>query len=376
MINKALTSIDALSSIEKGEILAEYSKLQDTFVDYINRLEREKVDEAFVYALNCYTNAGCNCMGRIIHSLRVAQIVSKELGLGTISISSALLYGVVGDIGEFNDLSEKFGAEVSKLVRGLGEIKSVFEWSKSERVEVFKKLVSNLMEDNRIILIKIADKLGYMRSLGSLSKDKQSMFANEIEQIYAPLAHRLGLDNIKKELEDLFLRYVHPDVYKDLAKKINSRCKNSKDIDKFIMPIEQLLKKHGLGVRIKKRIKTVYSTWRKMEKHGIPFAQVYDIRGVRIILSSLVMEEKKSCWKIYGIVTGLYKSNPDRLRDWISEPKPNGYESLHTTVMCEKGEWIEVQIRTERMDKIASMGTAAHWKYKDASVGFNMLALE
>ncbi len=376
MINKALSSIDTLSSIEKRKILVQYRKLQDTFVGHINKQEQAKVDEAFVLLLSYHTNTGCNSIRAIIHSLRVAQIVSKEIGLGATSILSSLLHGVIGDTGAFNDISEKFGPGTSKLVQNLAEIKNIFEWNSSEHVEDFKKLVSNLMKDSRIILIKIADKLDHMRSLSSLPRHKQPRVANEIKQIYVPLAHRIGLDNIKTELEDLHFRYMYPDVYKDLAKKINSRWENSKDIDTFIEPIKQLLKRQGIKFRIKKRRKKVYSTWKKMRKRKISLTQIYDIVGLRIILSSSREEEKMVCWETYGIITELYKSKPKRLRDWISKPKPNGYESLHTTAMSKGGEWIEIQIRTERMDKIATIGVASHWKYKDDSVRFNMQALE
>ncbi len=375
-INKSFSAIDTLPSIEKRKILVQYRKLQDTFVGRINKQEQAKVKEGLVYLLNYHRNTGYNSINCIIHSLKVAQIVSKEIGLGTISILSALLHNVVGDTRvSINDISKKFGTEVSKLVQSLASIKNVFEWSKTEDTELFKKLASNFIEDCRIIPIKIADRLDNMRSIRSLPRYKQLKIANDTKQIYIPLAYWLGLDNIRAELENSFLRYAHLEVYKNLSKEISSR--NSKDIDKFIKSIEHMLKKHGLKFRIQKRTKTTYSTWRKVTKYNIPLTQVYDIKGLRIILSCSTKEEKTVCWATYGIVTELYKPHPKRLRNWISRPKPNGYASLHTTVMYQRGEWIEVQIRTERMNKIATLGPAAYWKYKrDPSLGFNIQVLE
>ncbi len=374
MIKKALSSIDTLSNIEKREILVQYKKLQDTFIYRTNKQEQAKIEKAFIFSLKSHANARRKSgIPYIIHPLRVAYTVSKEMRLGVNSILSALLHDVVEDTSvSINDISEKFGTEVSKLVQGLTKIKKVFGWGDSGQAENFKKLFLNLTKDKRIILIKIADRLDNMNSLSPLPRCKQLKIASESKQIYVPLAHRLGLNYIKTELEDLYFRHMYPNAYQDLRKKIAIKTKNRKKIiDVFIIPIKHMLEKQGIKFRIEKRVKSIYSTWEKITKCNIPLEQVYDLIALRIILSCSAKEEKITCWKTYGIVTELYKPYLKQLRDWISTPKSNGYESLHTTVMCQKREWVEVQIRTERMDKIATTGIASHSKYKESSPIFN-----
>jgi GTP pyrophosphokinase len=252
------------------------------------------------------------------------------------------------------------------IIDGLTKIAGVFDYGSSQQAENFRKMLLTLSDDVRVILIKLADRLNNMRTLDSMPRHKQLKIASETMYLYAPLAHRLGLYSIKSELEDLYLKYTDTSSYEDIVQKINeSKSYRNKFIKNFIQPIEEELMRQGLNFVIKGRPKSVFSIFNKMKKQGIPFEEVYDLFAVRIILGSDVENEKADCWQVYSIVTDFYRPNPDRLRDWISTPRSNGYESLHTTVMSNTGQWVEVQIRANRMDEIAERGYAAHWKYKD-----------
>jgi GTP diphosphokinase / guanosine-3',5'-bis(diphosphate) 3'-diphosphatase len=303
----------------------------------------------------------------IYHPLAVAQIAVEEIGLGTTSIVSALLHDVVEDTElEIEDINREFGPKVARIIDGLTKISGVFEHGSSQQAENFRKMLLTLSEDVRVILIKLADRLHNMRTLDSMPRTKQLKIASETIYLYAPLAHRLGLYAIKSELEDLYLKYTESEIYKEIANKINeTKHARNKFIKDFIAPLQRELSNQDFNFVIKGRPKSIYSIWNKMKKQKIPFEEVYDLFAIRIIIDTKPELEKGACWQVYSIVTDFYKPNPDRLRDWISTPRANGYESLHTTVMSRTGQYVEVQIRTTRMDEIAEKGYAAHWKYKD-----------
>jgi len=303
----------------------------------------------------------------IYHPLEVALVCVEEIGLGTTSIISALLHDVVEDTElELADIERDFGHKVMTIIDGLTKISGVFEYGSSQQAENFRKMLLTLSDDVRVILIKLADRLNNMRTLGSMPRNKQLKIASETMYLYAPLAHRLGLYAIKSELEDLFLKYTDTEAYQDIVHKINeSKSYRNKFIKNFIQPVEEELLRQGFRFTIKGRPKSVYSIFNKMKMQGIPFEEVFDLFAVRVILDSELENEKADCWQAYSIVTDFYRPNPNRLRDWISTPRSNGYESLHTTVMSTTGQWVEVQIRTSRMNDIAERGYAAHWKYKE-----------
>jgi GTP diphosphokinase / guanosine-3',5'-bis(diphosphate) 3'-diphosphatase len=306
----------------------------------------------------------------IYHPLEVALICVEEIGLGTTSIVAALLHDVVEDTDwELEDIEKEFGTKVMQIIDGLTKISGVFEYGSSQQAENFRKMLLTLSDDVRVILIKIADRLNNMRTLDSMPRHKQLKIASETMYLYAPLAHRLGLYTIKSELEDLYLKFTDSDTYQFIITKINeTRISRNKFIKSFIAPIEEELELQGFKFTIKGRPKSVFSIYNKMKKQNIPFEEVYDLFAVRIIVESELENEKADCWQVYSIVTDFYRPNPDRLRDWISTPRANGYESLHTTVMSNTGQWVEVQIRSLRMDDIAERGYAAHWKYKDKDI--------
>lgn len=305
----------------------------------------------------------------IFHPIAVAQIVAEEIDLGTTSVVCALLHDVVEDTHlTIEDIENLFGKKVAQIIDGLTKIEEVFDQSASLQAENFRKIILTLADDVRVILIKLADRLHNMRTLESMRKDKQLKIASETLYIYAPLAHRLGLYQIKSELEDLALKYKAPHVYNEISEKLRkTKAVRTRFINRFTNPIRKSMDELGLKYSIKGRPKSVYSIWNKMRVQNIPFEQVYDVFAIRIIIDSKLDQEKTDCWKIYSVITDFYQPNPDRLRDWISTPKANGYESLHTTVMSPTGKWVEVQIRTSRMDEIAEKGYAAHWKYKEKS---------
>jgi GTP pyrophosphokinase len=314
----------------------------------------------------------------IFHPLEVAMICIDEIGLGTTSIVAALLHDVVEDTElTLEDIEYMFGKKVARIIDGLTKISGVFDQGSSQQAENFRKMLLTLSEDVRVILIKLADRLHNMRTLDSMPRDKQLKIASETSYIYAPLAHRLGLYAIKSELEDLYLKFTDFDIYKEITTKINAtKQARSKFIRSFIKPIKKSLDGLGIDYQIKGRPKSIFSIWNKMRNQNVPFEEVYDLFAIRIIIDSPIEKEKALCWQVYSIVTDFYQPNPDRLRDWISIPKSNGYESLHTTVMSEKGQWVEVQIRTTRMDEIAEKGYAAHWKYKETKEGREDAGLE
>lgn len=303
----------------------------------------------------------------IMHPLAVARIVADEIGLGSKGIVASLLHDVVEDTSyTLEDIQTIFGDKIASIVDGLTKLEEVIDPTQSEQVENLKKLLLTMVEDLRVILIKLADRLHNMRTLESMPQHKKLKIAGETLFIYAPLAHRLGLYAIKSELEDLSLKYEHPDVYQEITGLLEEyKIEKHQQLNSFSLPIINKLTEEGYKFEIKGRPKSIYSIWSKMQKKNIPFDEIYDLLALRIVFEPKEgLSEKSSCWNIYSIITDMYKPKPDRLRDWVSVPKANGYEALHSTFMGRNGQWVEVQIRSKRMDEIAEKGYAAHWKYK------------
>ncbi|MCD4666034.1 MAG: RelA/SpoT family protein, partial [Bacteroidales bacterium] len=308
----------------------------------------------------------------IYHPLEVARIVAGEMGLGTTSVICALLHDVVEDTEySISDIEILFGKEIAKIIDGLTKIKDIFDHSTASlQAENFKRMLLTLSEDVRVILIKLADRLHNMRTLDSMPQHKQLKIASETTFLYAPLAHRFGLYTIKNELEDLSLKYTEPEIFKSISIRLQeSEKERKKSTNRFIFPIKKSLREKDFQFEIISRDKSISSIWYKMKKKEIPIEEVYDLSAIRIIINTSPEKEKVDCWRVYSIITDNYRPNIDRLRDWISIPKVNGYEALHTTVMSNEGQWFEDQIRTRRMDEVAERGYAAHWKYKDISGG-------
>jgi len=305
----------------------------------------------------------------IYHPIAVARIVSEEMGLGATSITCALLHDTVEDTHiTLQDVEDLFNPKVRLIIDGLTKIPEVFDDNASIQAENFRKMILTISDDIRVVLVKLADRLHNMRTLGSMAPDKQLKIASETKFLYAPLAHRLGLYSIKGELEDLALLYINPTVYHSIEAKLKStKDARNRFIRQFVSPIREALQHEGYIFEIKARTKAISSIHRKMLAQGIPFEEVYDIFAIRVIIDTPLELEKPDAWRIYSIITDFYQPNPDRLRDWISTPRANGYESLHTTVMSPTGKWVEVQIRSKRMDEIAEKGLAAHYKYKQGS---------
>ena len=340
--------------------------------DYAHTLHSQKVDlitHAFKFAYKAhYGVRRLSGEPYIMHPLAVARICVKQIGLGSTSICAALLHDVVEDTDYTEqDIAGLFGEKIAQIVGGLTKISGgVFGEHASEQAENFRKLLLTISEDIRVVLIKIADRLHNMRTLGSQPKEKQYKIAGETQYIYAPLAHRLGLFPIKTELEDLSFKYEHPETWQEIHDKLEAiKASKLESYETFTKPIRERLESMGYTFTINARIKSVYSIWKKMVKQQCAFEDVYDIMAARIVFTpNESMSEKDQCWMIYSAITEIYRPHPERIRDWISTPKANGYEALHVTVMGKNGEWIEVQIRTDRMHEIAEHGYAAHWKYK------------
>ena len=345
--------------------------------DYLASRHRKKVDlitKAFNFARQAHKGVR-RLSGEpyIMHPIAVAQIACSEIGLGSTSICSALLHDVVEDTDyTVEDIQNIFGAKIAQIVDGLTKISGgIFGEQASAQAENFKKLLLTMSDDIRVILIKICDRLHNMRTLDSQPANKQYKIAGETLYIYAPLANRLGLNKIKSELENLSFKFEHPDDFASIEAKLQSTQMSRDELfTQFTNPIEDALKKMGIQYEIKERIKTPYSIWNKMQNKHVTFEEIYDILAVRIIFTPRVREEEvNECFNIYVAISKIYKSHPDRLRDWLSHPKANGYQALHVTLMSKQGRWIEVQIRSDRMDEIAEQGFAAHWKYKDGIEG-------
>ena len=362
---------------DEEKLIAEDQMIEDEFQgllnEYLNSNHRRKVD-VITRAFNMAKEAHKGARRRsgepyIMHPLAVARIVSSEMGLGSTSICASLLHDVVEDTDySTEDIRALFGDKIAVIVDGLTKISSgMFGENVSAQAENFRKLLLTMSDDIRVILIKIADRLHNMRTLSSMSPTKQFKITGETLYIYAPLAHRLGLFAIKTELEELCFKYEHPEVFTDLSNKIEETApERNKIYEHFAVPVVRALDKMNIEYEMRARVKSVYSIWNKMQTKGIEFSEVYDLFAVRIIFEVYPgMDEKKQCWDIYSAITDIYKLRPDRIRDWVSHPKANGYQALHLTVMGPDGKWIEIQIRSRRMDDIAEKGFAAHWKYKE-----------
>ncbi len=360
-----------LHDTEKDDqmIQQEFQALLDDYSKTPHRQKVELITRAFEFAKQAH--AGVRRKSGepyIMHPLAVARIVVREIGLGSTSICAALLHDVVEDTDyRVEDIETLFGPKIASIVDGLTKISGgVFGQQASLQAENFRKLLLTMSEDVRVVLIKIADRLHNMRTLQAQPMEKQYKIAGETQYIYAPLAHRLGLFPIKSELEDLSFKYEHPDTYQELQAKLETvRNQQLELFEEFARPIRDKLEMMGYQFELQGRIKSIYSIWKKMTTKHVPFEEVYDLLAVRIIFEpKFDMSEKDQCWMIYSALTEMYKPHPERIRDWISTPKANGYEALHVTVMGLEGQWIEVQIRTRRMHEIAEKGLAAHWKYK------------
>lgn len=356
------------AELEKKEILNRYRGLLRSCRYKLDDADKKLIRKAFNIALEAHKNARRKSgEPYIYHPLAVARIVAEEIGLGAVAIACALLHDTVEDTDiTLKDIEGMFGKKVASIIDGLTKIAGVFDASSSLQAENFRKMLLTLAEDVRVIIIKLADRLHNMRTLDSMERTKQLKIASETLYLYAPLAHRLGLNAIKSEMEDLSLKYTEPALFAEIAQKLkDTQAERTRYIHRFITPIREALHDQKFKFRIFGRPKSVYSIWNKIKNKGVPFEEVYDIFAIRVIIDSPQEQEKADCWRVYSLVTDFYYPNPDRLRDWISTPKANGYEALHTTVMGPNGQWVEVQIRSERMNEVAEKGYAAHWIYKE-----------
>jgi GTP pyrophosphokinase len=358
---------------ETKELLRRYRGLLKSCRRKLDKNDKLQIRKAFDVAMEAHQDARRKSgEPYIYHPIAVAQICAEEIGLGPVSVICALLHDVVEDTDlTLADMKGMFGEKVAQIIDGLTKIKGVEiidPTNFSIQAENFRKMLLTLSDDVRVILIKLADRLHNMRTLGSMSEHQQRKIASETLYLYAPLAHRLGLNAIKTELEDLGLKYTEPEVYHTIEAKLKeSEPERKKYITKFTDPILEALIENGFKLRVFGRPKSIFSIYHKMRSKNLPYEEIYDIFAIRIIIDTKEENEKADCWKVYSVVTDFYYPNPERLRDWISTPKGNGYEALHTTVMGPEGKWVEVQIRSERMDDIAERGFAAHWKYKVGS---------
>src|SRR6478736_1730321 len=355
---------------EKKLILRQYRALLKILKPKFKKGDEELVRRAFEIAADAHkTMRRKSGEPYILHPIAVSIICVEEIGLGVRSTICSLLHDTVEDTDvTIEDVEREFGSEIARIVDGLTKISNVMDTNTSQQAENFKKILLTLTDDPRVILIKLADRLHNMRTLDSMKREKQLKIASETVYVYAPLAHRMGLYNIKTELEDLSMKYLEPEAYREIAQKLSeTKRERSRYINEFIKPLKDKLKKAGFHFDIYGRPKSIHSIWNKMRKKGVDFDEVYDLFAMRIIVHSSQEKEKEECWKVYSLITDEYLPSTERLRDWISNPKSNGYEALHTTVMGPQGKWVEVQIRTNRMNEIAEKGLAAHYKYKEGS---------
>ncbi len=372
MQNEALKLYDKTDEEEKKIILREYRGLLKALKQSLKKGDKAMLRHAFEMAVEAH-----KYMRRksgepyILHPLAVAKIVVEEIGLGVTSAICALLHDTVEDTEiSLEDIEREFNKPIAKIIDGLTKISNVVDikGDTTLQAENFRKILLTLVDDPRVILIKIADRLHNMRTLESMNREKQLKIASETTYIYSPLAHRLGLYEIKSEMEDLAMKYTQPDTFVEIAQNLKETKRDrTKYINEFIKPLKEVLTANGLEFEIYGRPKAIHSIYNKMRTKGVTFDEVYDLFAIRIILNSPLDREKEDCWKAYSVVTDIYHPSTERLRDWISVPKGNGYEALHTTVMGPGGKWVEVQIRSGRMNEIAEKGLAAHWKYKEGA---------
>ncbi len=359
---------------EKKLILREYRALLRVLKPKLKPGDKELLRRAFEMAAEAHkTMRRKSGEPYILHPLAVARIGIEEIGLGVRSTICSLLHDTVEDTDvTLEDIEREFGTEIARIVDGLTKISNIIDVNASAQAENFKKILLTLTDDPRVILIKLADRLHNMRTLDSMKREKQLKIASETVYVYAPLSHRMGLYNIKTELEDLAMKYMETDAYKEIARKLaETKRERSRYINEFIKPIKEKLDKTGYQFEIYGRPKSIHSIWNKMKKKGVAFEEVYDLFAIRVILDIPLEQEKEGCWKVYSVITDEYTPSPERLRDWLSNPKSNGYEALHTTVMGPQGKWVEIQVRTRRMNEIAEKGLAAHWKYKEGTADEN-----
>lgn len=352
---------------ERKKIIEKYRELLQLSEEFTKKKELELIRKAFDVALDASeVKRSPSGEPEIIDTLEVAIIIVTQIGLGTRSVVASLLYHAVIDKKiTIIEVEKEFDKTIATMVDGLVKIEDLNTKTSASQVENFRQMLLTLAEDVRVILIKLAILLNHMRGLNYYPEEYQIKTSLETFSLYAPLAHRLGLYNIKSELENLSMKYTEKDKYKEIIKKLEATTvKRERFIKKFTAPIIKVLNEEGFDYEIKGRPKSVYSIWQKMKKQNVEFEEVYDIFAIRIILNSKPSKEKADCWRVYSLVTDFYQPNPKRLRDWISIPKSNGYESLHTTVVGPENKWVEVQIRTQRMDEVAEKGYAAHWRYK------------
>jgi GTP pyrophosphokinase len=357
---------------EKKEIIRHYRALLKALRPKLKKGDKELLRTAFEMAANAHkTMRRKSGEPYILHPIAVAMICVEEIGLGVRSTICALLHDTVEDTDiSLEDVEMEFGTEIAKIVDGLTKISGVIDTNTSQQAENFKKILLTLTDDPRVILIKLADRLHNMRTLDHMKREKQLKIASETVWVYAPLAHRMGLYSIKTELEDLSMKYMEPEAYKDIAKKLSeTKRERTRYINEFIRPIKEKLVEAEFDFEIYGRPKSIHSIWNKIKKKSVAFEEVYDLFAIRVILNASPEKEKEQCWKVYSMITDEYNPSPERLRDWLSNPKSNGYEALHTTVMGPQGKWVEVQIRTKRMNEIAEKGLAAHFKYKEGKDG-------
>lgn len=364
----ALPKYNLTEDQEKKEIVRQYRALLRVLKPKLKPGDKELLRRAFEISVDAHkTMRRKSGEPYILHPLAVSRICVEEIGLGVRSTICALLHDTVEDTDvTLDDIEREFGSEIARIIDGLTKISNVVDANSTQQAENFKKILLTLTDDPRVILIKLADRLHNMRTLDSMKPEKQLKVSSETVYVYAPLAHRMGLYTIKTELEDLSMKYLEPDTYKEIARKLSeTRRERTRYVNEFIKPIKEKLDRAEFEYEIQGRPKSIHSIWNKMKKKGVGFEEVYDLFAIRIILTSPQEREKEDCWKVYSLITDMYTPSPERLRDWLSNPKSNGYEALHTTVMGPQGRWVEVQIRSKRMNEIAEKGLAAHWKYKE-----------
>lgn len=345
-----------------------WARLKEDASEFINNEEFERIHNDLSGAIAAGSlKRNIFGMNPIIKSLQVACIIFEDMSLRRASIIAVLMNDLVmSGYYTLDDITKLYGDDIAKIIKGIKRVGEIYSKSPTVESDNFRDLLISFAEDMRVILILIADRVNIMRQIRDTEKkEDREKVANEAMYLYAPLAHKLGLYKIKSELEDLWVKYIHHDVYYQIKEDLNAtKSARDKYITQFVEPLEKRLKAEGLNFHIKSRTKSIHSIWKKMQKQNVPFEKIYDLFAIRIILDCELKNEKKICWQAFSIVTDEYRPNPKRLRDWLSIPKSNGYESLHITVMGPEGKWVEVQIRTERMDDIAERGLAAHWRYK------------
>lgn len=357
----------AINEIERKQLQGVYRRLSKAVAPSFTGDDKEKLDLAYQMAYDGHANQRRKSgEPYLFHPLEVARICFEEIGLGPTAVICALLHDVVEDTPvTLEEIRTLFGDKIAKIVDGLTKLDGMYNNSESPQAENFKKVISTLVDDVRVVLIKMADRIHNMRTLGAMPRHKQLKIAAETDYIYSPLAHRLGLYKLKLEFQDIILRIQEPEMYHEIASKLAaSERERTKYIKEFIEPLSESLTETQINFRVLGRPKSISSIFNKIKSKNIPFEEIYDLFAVRVILDVIPAKEKTACWQFYSIITDVYRPIPERLKDWITTPKGNGYESLHTTVIGPKGKYVEVQIRSERMDEIAERGFAAHWKYK------------